>query len=246
MNNLKIRQVVILFMFALFPLIYYYFSPYLVIMGASEGIVVGSLLIFVSLFVSSLFLGRVFCGWVCPAGATQELCARIRDKKFKNGKRNLIKYVIWIPWISIIVLMFFQAGIVAIDPLYQTYYGISITGFESVVMFVASAGLIVGIALVAGKRGACHSICWMAPFMIIGRKIRNSFNWSALQLEADNSKCINCKACTRSCSMDLDVNVMVQNQSMENSECILCGNCVEICPQGAIEYSFGRKTKAVV
>jgi ferredoxin-type protein NapH len=246
MNRQKIRQVMIILMFVLFPLIYYYFSPYLVIMGASEGIVAGSLLVFVSLFISSLFLGRAFCGWVCPAGATQELCARIRDKKFKNGKRNRIKYVIWVPWIAIIIVMFIQAGtIVAIDPLYQTNFGISITGFESAFMFVIIAGLIAGIALIVGKRGACHTICWMAPFMIIGRKIRNSVNLPALQLEADNSKCVNCKACTRNCSMDLDVNEMVQNQSMENSECILCGNCVEICPQGAIEYSFGRKNKAV-
>jgi ferredoxin-type protein NapH len=86
-----------LLMFALFPLIYYYFSPYLVIMGAAEGIVAGSLIIFTSLFVSSLFLGRAFCGWVCPAGATQELCAKVRSKGFKNRKRNWIKYVIWAP-----------------------------------------------------------------------------------------------------------------------------------------------------
>jgi ferredoxin-type protein NapH len=139
--------------------------------------------------------------------------------------------------------MFIQAGtIAAIDPLYQTYYGISITGFESTIMFLAIAGLIAGIALVVGKRGACHTICWMAPFMIIGRKIRNSVNLSALQLEADNSKCINCKACTRNCSMSLDVNGMVQKQSMENSECILCGNCIDTCPKGAIKYSFSRRT----
>ena len=242
MNRWRIRKVMILLMFALFPLIYYYFSPYLVIMGASEGIVAGSLIIFVSLFVSSLFLGRAFCGWVCPAGATQELCAKVRDKNFKNGRRNWIKYVIWVPWVCIIIVMFILAGtITAIEPFYQTYYGISITGLESVVMFLAIAGLIAGLALVAGKRGACHTICWMAPFMIVGRQIRNSVNWSALQLEADNSKCINCKACTKNCSMSLDVNGMVQKQSMENSECILCGTCVEVCPKGAIGYTFGRR-----
>ena len=57
MNRQRNRNTLILLMFALFPLIYYYFSPYLVIMGASEGIMAGSLIIFVLLFVSSLFLG---------------------------------------------------------------------------------------------------------------------------------------------------------------------------------------------
>jgi ferredoxin-type protein NapH len=242
MSRQKIRNAITLLMFALFPVIYYYFSPYLIIMGAAEGIVVGSLIVFASLFVFSLFLGRAFCGWVCPAGATQELCALVRNKNFKNGKRNCIKYAIWVPWITIIAVMFLQAGAIrAVDPLYQTYYGISITGLESAIMFLAISGLIAGIALVAGKRGACHTICWMAPFMIIGRKIRNAVNWPALQLEADSSKCINCKACTRNCMMSLDVNSMVQKQAMENTECILCGKCVDTCPKGVIKYAFGKK-----
>jgi ferredoxin-type protein NapH len=241
-NRHALRGLMTLLMFSLFPFIYYYFSPYLVILGAAEGIVAGSLIVFVLLFVVSLFFGRAFCGWVCPAGATQELCARIRDKRFKNGKRNWIKYLIWVPWLSIIIVLFFQAGaILAVDPFYQTYFGISITGVESVIMFLAIAGLISGIALIAGKRGACHTICWMAPFMVIGRKIRNTVNWPALQLEADSRKCVNCKACTRNCSMSLDVTDMVQTHSMENAECILCGRCVEVCPNGAIKYTFNRK-----
>ncbi len=228
-------------MFALFPIIYYYFSPYLVIMGASEGIVAGSLIVFVLLFVSSLFLGRAFCGWICPAGATQELCMKVRNKSFSNGKKNWIKYGIWVPWVSIIVLMFVQAGgILAIDPLYQTYYGISITGIESIIMFVAIAGIIAAIALIAGKRASCHTICWMAPFMIIGRKIGNSIGLPSLQLASNTDKCVNCKICTKKCPMSLEVNDMVQARNMENIECILCGSCVDNCPKGAIKYTFGK------
>jgi ferredoxin-type protein NapH len=76
-------------------------------------------------------------------------------------------------------------------------------------MFLAIADLIAGIAQVAGKRAACHTTCWMAPFMVIGRKIRNSVNWSVFKLEADTNKCINCMACTRNWTMSLDVNMMV-------------------------------------
>ena len=111
----------------------------------------------------------------------------------------------------------------------------------SAIMFAAIADAIAVFALVAGKRAACHTICWMAPFMIIGRKIRDAVGWPSLQLEADKTKCINCKTCTRNCSMSLDVNAMVQSQNMENTECILCGNCVDTCPKGVIKYSFGKK-----
>ncbi|HLC00229.1 MAG TPA: 4Fe-4S binding protein [Candidatus Bathyarchaeia archaeon] len=241
MKRQQVRKIMTIIMFALFPVIYYYFSPYLIIMGGSEGIVAGSFIVFASLFVSSLFFGRAFCGWVCPAGATQELCMKANKKSFPNGKRNWIKYAIWTPWVAIIIFVFAQAGgIMAVDPFYQTYYGISIQDIPSLVIFLVFFGIIAGVALIAGKRAFCHTGCWMAPFMILGRKLRNVANWPSLQLEADREKCSNCKICSKNCPMSLDVNSMVQRESMENSECILCGSCVDNCPKGAVKYSFNR------
>jgi polyferredoxin len=237
-------MIILVVMVFLFPLVYFYFSPYLLIMGAAEGIIAGDIITFAGLFVSSLFLGRAWCGWVCPAGAEQEFCGRVNGKSFNGRRRNLTKYFIWVPWISIVVVMFVQAGgVKSIDPLYQTYYGISISDATSAIMFAAIAGAFAIFALAAGKRSACHTICWIAPFMIIGRKLRNAVGWPALQLEADESKCINCKKCSKVCSMSLDVNSMVHGQSMENSECILCGNCVDNCPKGVIKYAFGNKKR---
>lgn len=238
----KVRKAVLLAMFILFPITYYYFSPYLIITGASEGVIVGSFITFSAMLVGSLFLGRVFCGWICPAGATQKLCFKINDKPFKGGRRNWIKYFIWVPWIAIIAVMFVQSGgIAAINPFYETYYGISIQDVYSVVLFLVIAGLVAGIALVAGKRASCHTICWMAPFMIIGRKVRNEINLPALQLVADKNQCTNCKTCTTNCPMSLDVNSMVQKEQMEDTECILCVSCVDNCPKRAIKLSFGTK-----
>lgn len=59
-------------MLFLFPFIFYHFSPYLIIMTASEGVAAVSFVVFGLIFVASIFLGRAFCGWVCPAGAAQE------------------------------------------------------------------------------------------------------------------------------------------------------------------------------
>lgn len=111
-------------MFLLFPILYYYLSPYLIIMGASEGIVTGSFIIFGLMFIFSLFLGRAFYGWICPAGKEQELCSLIKDKKFLVGKLHWIKYLIWVPWVLIIIIMFSQAGgIKTINFFYQTFMG---------------------------------------------------------------------------------------------------------------------------
>ena len=84
----KVRKALSPIMFFLFPVIYYYFSPYLIIMGAAEGIIVGSFIVFAGLFFTLLLAGRVFCGWICPAGAMQELCFKVNGRNFKGGKRN--------------------------------------------------------------------------------------------------------------------------------------------------------------
>jgi polyferredoxin len=238
----KIRKSLSLIMVALFPIVFYYLSPYLIIAGGSEGIIVGSFISFLSMFIGSLFLGRLFCGWICPGGATQELCMRVNSKSYNGKKRNWIKYFIWAPWITIVAIVFVQSGGVrAIDPFYQTYYGISISDLTSAVTFLIFFSIISGVSIAAGKRAFCHSGCWMAPFMVIGRKIRNAGKWSALHLVADKNQCINCRTCTKGCPMSLDVNSMVQSGSMENSECILCATCADNCPKAAIRLAFGNE-----
>ena len=98
-------------------------------------------------------------------------------------------------------------------------------------------GLIFILALASERRAFCHTVCWMAPFMVIGTKIRNLFRWPALHLRANKDKCKNCLDCTKVCVMSLDVNGMVQKGSMVNSE-----SCGDSCPEGVIRYSF-RKGK---
>jgi len=98
--------------------------------------------------------------------------------------------------------------------------------------------LFLGLAIAVGRRAGCHSICWMAPFMMIGCWIRNRFSWPSLRLIADASACADCKLCTKNCPMSIDVNAMVQIEQMENQECILCGTCMDNCSKSAIRYSF--------
>jgi len=81
-------------------------------------------------------------------------------------------------------------------------------------------------------------ICWMAPFLILGRKIRNSFRWASLQLTADSEQCDHCHTCTENCPMSLPVEWMVKHNKMEHTESILCGSCIDGCEFDAIKYAF--------
>ena len=237
----NIRRGIILFSFFLFPATFYYMSPYLIVDAASKGIINGSFVMFSLMFLSALVLGRGFCGWVCPAGGCQEAIFLARARKIKGG--NYVKWIIWIPWISAIVILAIKGGgYKKLDFLYQTTFGFSIGNVYGLVVYLAVLLLIVAPAFIVGKRSFCHHLCWMAPFMILGRKLANIFiKWPSLRLASKPEVCIHCRKCTENCPMSLPVENMVEQKQMENAECILCGTCVDGCKRGAITYIFRRK-----
>ncbi len=210
----------------------------LIIQASSKGIINGSFILFFLLFISSLFGGRGYCGWVCPGAGCQEAIFLARNKKVLGG--DYIKWLIWVPWISsIVILASMSGGYQRIDFFYQTAHGLSIGDIQSLISyFLVLLLLIVLPALVFGRRSFCHHLCWMAPFMILGRKIGNYFQWVSLRLKSAPEICKHCHTCTENCPMSLPVEEMVHQQSMENAECILCGTCVDGCQEGAITYSF--------
>jgi ferredoxin-type protein NapH len=240
----RYRKALLYLSLLLFPATLYYFSPALILQSASEGVINGSMIVFGLMFLSALFVGRLWCGWACPAGALQEFGQAINDKLTPH-KINWIKWAIWIPWLGgIAALAIGAGGYRAVEPFYQLQGGITMAqplepgAPPWFFIYYVIVGLFLGLALIFGRRASCHSICWMAPFMILGRKLRNLGRWPALRLVAEPDKCKDCLVCTRGCPMSLDVHQMVQRADMEDSECILCGTCVDGCNKDAIRFSF--------
>ncbi|MEA4907298.1 MAG: 4Fe-4S binding protein [Chloroflexi bacterium] len=235
----RIRKALLILAFLSFPITMNFLSPYVVIDGAMGGVLTGSLVMFGLMFLSALFLGRLWCGWACPGAGMQEIAGPLNNRAVHPGKIDWIKWVIWVPWISLIVWLVFQAGGSArLDLLYLTENGVSVSEPSRFFVYYMVVGVFILLAALVGRRAGCHTICWMAPFMILGRWIRNRFAWPALRLRADAAACQDCKVCTQNCPMSLDVNAMVQRGHMEHPECILCGSCVDNCASRAIRYSF--------
>jgi len=239
MNRQQIRRMLLLLVFASVPATLFYVSPIILLMGASEGIATGSMILFTVTFFASLVLGRFWCGWFCPMGGFQELCEGIQDQPVSGGRLNLIKYGVWALWFVLVIITVLSAGgIRALNVFYSTNSGISLTEPISYLVYFIIFGGIFLFAVVVGKRGFCHYLCPICVHFIIGRKIRNLFIWPALHLSGDTTLCTGCNKCSNACPMGLDVKEMVQSRQMEDDECILCASCTDICPKGAIMYGF--------
>lgn len=216
-----------------------YLSPYVILYGASQGIINGSMIVFGILFLASLFFGRLWCAWICPAGGLGEISMQVNDKPVRRKWLNGVRWMIWVLWLGTIAWFAYSAGgFKSVNFFLLTESGISMDEPAKYIIYFIVVGIFLSLSFGVGRRAGCHTICWMAPFMILGRKIRNLFAWPAFRFQAEKEKCIQCSKCTQVCSMSLDVEGMVLDNRMENSEWILCAQCVDNCPKDVIHLTF--------
>ena len=243
MNRQKIRKLILIVSLLLFPVTIWYMSPYLIIQGAMEGIVTGSFIVFVCMLLGSIFLGRVFCGWLCPMGGMQECLFSVNENVPKQGWKNNIKYVIWTVWmIAIIVCFIFRKKEISVDFFYMTDHGISIAEIYDYIIYYGVIFLVFIPAVLFGKRIFCHYFCWMAPFMILGTKIRRFLHLPGLHITVKHpNACISCGKCDKECPMGINVSGMISKGEIKSMECIQCGVCIDGCPKKVLSYGMAER-----
>lgn len=240
----RVRIGILLASFALFPVTIFYFSPYLIVWGAFQGVVAGSAIAFTLQLVSAIFLRRACCGWICPTGGFQELGAQAVAKPSKLGNRNFIKWVIWVPWVASIIAGFIVAGGVSyVDPIFHIDGGISVSSPGAMAIYLIIIALFFIPNLFLGRRAMCHCICWMAPFMIIGEKIGTIVHAPQLHVSAEPNNCVSCGLCEKNCPMSLPVSTLLQSGAITHSECIQCAACCDTCRKDVLKLKFGQVPK---
>lgn len=232
----KIRKALQTSSMLFFPLTFVFFSPYVIIMGASLGIINGSAFIFMTMLITSMICSRLFCGWLCPAGRIQDILIESQGRTWNSQWRNLSRYIIWFVWMSIVLSQY-----VTHLPLKSDFmYSASLEPQLLIIYFIVIA-IIYLFALVTGKRGMCHSICWMAPFMTIGGRVADALRIPRFRIKGNENLCISCMQCNKKCPMGVDVEGYVRSKVKESDECIGCYECVDCCPKHAIRAGVSIK-----
>ena len=237
----KIRKILLYTSLFMFPLTMNYLSPYVSIDGAFAGVLSGSALMFGVLFLSGLFFGRAWCGWLCPAGGVAEVARTVNPKPANAKRLRIVRYSIFAVWFGVLVTGFVLAGgIKGVDPLRLTERYISVDEPVKYIIYYFVLGLFFVLDLALGRRGACHGVCWMSPFLSAGMLVGRLLHLPQMRIHAKPQRCIDCKKCTNTCQMSIDVNAAVKTGSVKSYDCILCGECVDVCPKDVLSY---RKPK---
>jgi polyferredoxin len=224
----------------MFPITFFFLSPYVIVISAANGILNGSAMIFALLLLFSIICSRLFCGWLCPGGAVQDVVSGANNRRWNSVGKNLSKYMIWIVWFLFIVFLLIHSNPIKGDFLYlmdiDMYYFI---------IYAVVVSVIYLFTILTGRRGMCHSLCWMAPFMVIGEKLADLLHIPRFRLKATPEDCVSCGKCSRNCPMSLDIAEMVKSGSVDSTECINCLKCVDECPKNAISFGICQQKRSV-
>jgi len=194
------------------------------------------------LFFYGLLFGRFVCGWLCPFGLLQELLYKVPFYKKRlvlpKNLQRIPKYVflflfgILLPALVISVTFYgepwfckyicpagtLEAGIgnLLINPALRSFIG-WIFIFKLFLLFL------IIIACLVEKRFFCKNLCPLGLFY-------GFFNrFSLIQIQFEEKNCINCGACQKICTMNID-----PKTERNSVECIRCLECVEVCPSKAL------------
>ena len=110
MKRQNVRKLILLVSLLLLPVTLFYFSPVLIIEGAAVGVVTGSAMMFLLLFISGMIFGRGACGWIMACGGFQEMLAGVNDNPLKAEKKKWIRWMIWGSWFTGVITVIITFG----------------------------------------------------------------------------------------------------------------------------------------
>ena len=80
---------------------------------------------------------------------------------------------------------------------------------------------------------------WMAPFMILGTKLRRILHLPGIHIKAiKKENCVSCGKRNNVCPMGIDVMSEIKLEKIDSQECIQCGACIDNCPKSVLAYGL--------
>jgi len=201
----------------------------------------------IPLLILTVFLGRFYCGWICPLGTLQDLTAKLRVSRLKkeiatNKYRPIyrLKYLVLIVFLVMAVFGVLQTGL--LDPIVLLTRAMTTSIFPAIdrgdVLLYSSArefdlGWIAGLLLIAILIAAfIMPRLWCKLLCPLGALLGLFSRWSIFHIRRSEELCDDCHICVGHCQAGAE-----PDQRLRKSECMLLFNCLEKCPTNA--FTFG-------
>ncbi len=180
--------------------------------------------------ISVLSIGgnKLFCGWVCPLGAVQEIPQRIPMRKKLREKirftlpfklTNTIRILVFVAFVPIV---FFVGKNIYdyFNPFEFFHWG---WGTAAIAAFVVTM-----IAAVFVFRPFCYLACPIGLYTWLLEHI------SLTRIRLNSDDCDMCEACVKLTNCPAVPPLLAGKKS--RPDCHACGQCVNVCPKDALRF----------
>jgi polyferredoxin len=199
-----------------------FLCPSLTIQNAIYRYETAYLILFLIPLVITFVFGRVYCGYVCPYGAIQELI-NVKNIKIPKKVDRYLKYIKYVLLVTLPVISIIVGYEFGFEAPFKTVFNFS---FLLVPLIIT-----IGFAFISifSNRFFCRYICPYGALMGLISKI------SIFRLFKDED-CIKCGLCVKACPQGA-----MCSPGESKSECIVCGKCIEKCPKDCLKIKGGKK-----
>jgi len=170
------------------------------------------------LYITLFFLGRFWCGFICPIGLLNEI-----GNSFGINKKNFLSKYVALPFILFFLIVFWEQ----VSGLFSS---------PSITLLFLSTFLISAflIGVILPRWGFCKYFC---P---IGTLLGPFSRLSILSVRTNQNICETCE--TRECIRGGKVEPCPMFNNVpkldSNKDCLLCLNCIKNCPHNSAKLSF--------
>jgi polyferredoxin len=208
----------------------------------TEGLVNAGALLFVLATLSTLVLGRFFCGWACHVVALQDGCAWLLGKFGLAPKPVRSRLLAFVPALAAVWMFVLPSLVQWFEGTLPTSFELALTTEDfwarfpgpwiAAFTFLAVGGLAVWLL---GSKGFCTYGCpYGAVFGVADRVAPGRIRVT--------DACNGCGHCTAVCTSNVVVHREVALfKQVTDSGCMKCLDCVSACPKDALFFGFAAR-----
>ena len=213
---------------------------------------VKALFAFAGFILLALLLSKIWCGWLCPFGALQDMAAAIRKRLgmhesplplLLRPQISLVKYLLLAAIVTLPLLIANAAlhpdlslpfcrvcPAKVLLPLCEGNFDhLALDTTNRITFGLSAASVAIAGFCLAGAFYRDRFFCFFCPMLAALALIQKASLW---RLRKNAVACRRCGNCLRLCPMDIRrVHEETAKSDVQADRCLLCLNCVGACPE---------------